>query len=78
MLKTLQKAVLPRQRLSDQIRDELKRMILRGDLKRGIKLPTEEQLAVQLKVSKVSVRADKSREKKGDRHEYPPERCNPN
>ncbi|HYQ60443.1 MAG TPA: FCD domain-containing protein [Desulfatiglandales bacterium] len=56
MLKTLQKVVIPRQRLSDQIRDELKRMILRGDLKRGVKLPTEEQLAAQLKVSKVSVR----------------------
>jgi GntR family transcriptional repressor for pyruvate dehydrogenase complex len=56
MLKSLQKAVLPRPRLSDQIRDELKRMILRGSLKRGVKLPTEEQLAAQLKVSKVSVR----------------------
>ena len=56
MLKSLEKAILPRQRLSDQIRDELKRMILRGDLKRGVKLPTEEQLAGQLKVSKVSVR----------------------
>jgi GntR family transcriptional regulator, transcriptional repressor for pyruvate dehydrogenase complex len=31
-------------------------LILRGDLKRGVKLPTEEQLAAQLKVSKVSVR----------------------
>jgi len=56
MLKSLPKAVLPRPRLSDQIRDELKRMILHGDLKRGVKLPTEEQLAAQLKVSKVSVR----------------------
>jgi GntR family transcriptional repressor for pyruvate dehydrogenase complex len=56
MLKNLQKAVLPRPRLSDQIRDEIKGMILRGDLKRGVKLPTEEQLAAQLKVSKVSVR----------------------
>lgn len=45
-----------RLRLSDQIRDDLKRMILNGDLKRGAKLPNEEQLAVQLKVSKVSVR----------------------
>jgi len=56
MLRSLQKAVLPRPRLSDQIRDEIKRMILRCDLKRGVKLPTEERLAAQLKVSKVSVR----------------------
>jgi len=56
MLKSLAKALIPRQRLSDQIRDELKRMILCGDLKRGVKLPTEEKLAGQLKVSKVSVR----------------------
>jgi GntR family transcriptional repressor for pyruvate dehydrogenase complex len=56
MLRSLQKTVLPRPRLSDQIRDEIKRMILRCDLKRGVKLPTEEQLAAQLKVSKVSVR----------------------
>ena len=56
MLKHLAKVVVPRQRLSDQIRDEIKRMILHGDLKRGVKLPTEEQLAAQLKVSKVSVR----------------------
>jgi GntR family transcriptional repressor for pyruvate dehydrogenase complex len=56
MFKRLAKVVVPRQRLADQIRDELKRMIQRGELKRGIKLPTEEQLAAQLKVSKVSVR----------------------
>ena len=56
MLKGLAKTLVPRPRLSDQIRDELKRMILRRDLKRGAKLPTEEQLAAQLKVSKVSVR----------------------
>ncbi len=56
MLKHLAKVVVPRQRLSDQIRDEFKRMILSGGLKRGTKLPTEEQLAAQLKVSKVSVR----------------------
>jgi GntR family transcriptional repressor for pyruvate dehydrogenase complex len=56
MLKNLEKIIVPRPRLSDQIRDELKRKILHGDLKRGVKLPTEEQLAGQLKVSKVSVR----------------------
>jgi GntR family transcriptional repressor for pyruvate dehydrogenase complex len=56
MLKNLEKIVVPRMRISDQIRDELKRMILEGELKRGVKLPTEEHLAGQLKVSKVSVR----------------------
>jgi len=56
MLKNLKTVVIPRPRISDQIGDELKRLILRGDLKRGVKLPTEEQLAGQLKVSKVSVR----------------------
>jgi GntR family transcriptional repressor for pyruvate dehydrogenase complex len=56
MLKNLEKAIPRQARLSDQIRDELKRMILEGELKRGVKLPTEEQLAGQLKVSKVSVR----------------------
>src|SRR4030042_804072 len=56
MLKNLEK-MFPRQaRISDQIRDELKRRILEGELRRGVKLPTEEQLAGQLKVSKVSVR----------------------
>jgi GntR family transcriptional repressor for pyruvate dehydrogenase complex len=56
MLKNLPHVTASRQRLSDRIGDELKRMILHGDLKRGVKLPTEEQLAAQLKVSKVSVR----------------------
>ena len=56
MLKSLKTVVIPRPRISDQIGDELKGLILRGDLKRGVKLPTEEQLAAQLKVSKVSVR----------------------
>jgi GntR family transcriptional regulator, transcriptional repressor for pyruvate dehydrogenase complex len=56
MFKNLEKVVVPRPRLSDQIRDEIKRMILHGELKRGAKLPTEEQLAGQIKVSKVSVR----------------------
>lgn len=56
MLKSLEKVIVPRPRISDQIRDELKRMILYGELKRGVKLPTEEHLAGQLKVSKVSVR----------------------
>lgn len=56
MLKNLKTVVVPRPRISDQIGDELKRLILRGELKRGVKLPTEEQLAGQLKVSKVSIR----------------------
>jgi GntR family transcriptional repressor for pyruvate dehydrogenase complex len=56
MLKNLEKIVAPRSRISDQIRDELKRMILHGELKRGVKLPTEEHLAGQLKVSKVTLR----------------------
>ena len=56
MLKSLGKKIPRQARLSDQIGDELKGMILRGELKRGVKLPTEEQLAGHLKVSKVSVR----------------------
>ncbi len=56
MLKNLDKMIPRQARISDQIRDELKRMILHGELKRGVKLPTEEQLAKQLKISKVSVR----------------------
>ena len=56
MLKSLKTVVIPRPRISDQIGDELKGLILRRVLKRGVKLPTEEQLAAQLKVSKVSVR----------------------
>jgi len=56
MLKNLEKMIPRQARISDQIRDELKRMILEGELKRGVKLPTEEQLAGQIKVSKVTVR----------------------
>jgi GntR family transcriptional repressor for pyruvate dehydrogenase complex len=56
MLKNLEKMIPRQARISDQIRDELKRMILEGELKRGVKLPTEEQLAGQLTVSKVTLR----------------------
>jgi GntR family transcriptional regulator, transcriptional repressor for pyruvate dehydrogenase complex len=56
MLKKLGKNFPPHTRLSDRIGNELKRMILDGELKRGVKLPTEEQIAGQLKVSKVTVR----------------------
>lgn len=56
MLKKLQSNVPRQARLSDRIGNELKRMILDGELKRGVKLPTEERIAGQLKVSKVTIR----------------------
>jgi len=56
MLKKLSKNIPRQARLSDRIGNELKRMILDGELKRGVKLPTEERIAGELKVSKVTVR----------------------
>lgn len=43
-------------RLSDQVKHVLKRSFLQGELKQGDKLPREDQIATQLKVSKVTVR----------------------
>jgi DNA-binding FadR family transcriptional regulator len=56
MLKDLETFILRGTRISDQIRDVLKRMILEGELKPGVKLPPEEQIAGQIKVSKVTLR----------------------
>ena len=57
MLKSLEKVTLSRVlRISDQLTDELKRMILYGELKPGVKLPSEAHIAEQLHVSKVTVR----------------------
>jgi DNA-binding FadR family transcriptional regulator len=43
-------------RISDQIADYLKQAILSGNLKPGDKLPPETEIAVQFKVSKMSIR----------------------
>jgi GntR family transcriptional repressor for pyruvate dehydrogenase complex len=45
-----------RTRISDQVKEILKRSIFEGEVKPGDKIPTEEKLAQQLKVSKVTVR----------------------
>ncbi len=55
-MKSLEKQVIRKERVSDQLRDILKRMILDGEVSRGVKLPTEEQFARQFQVSKVTVR----------------------
>ena len=47
---------LSHNRVSDQIKDNLKSAILRGEFKPGDKLPREDQIAASFKVSKVSVR----------------------
>lgn len=46
-----------RQRLSDRVAQELLRLIARGELAPGDRLPGERQLAELMKVSRVSVRA---------------------
>ena len=56
MMKSLEKVTLSRLRISDQLTDALKSMILDGELKPGAKLPSEAQIAEQLHVSKVTVR----------------------
>jgi len=48
--------VLNRKRVTDQIKDALKRAILKGEFNPGDKFPPEDQIAAQFKVSKVSVR----------------------
>lgn len=52
----LSDVVLNRTRVTDQITDILKQAILSGEFKSGDKFPREDQIAVQFKVSKVSVR----------------------
>lgn len=47
---------LSHNRVSDRIKDNLKKTILRGEFKPGDKLPREDQIAESFKVSKVSVR----------------------
>jgi len=46
-----------RQKLSDQVAQELLRLIAKGELAPGDRLPGERQLAALMKVSRVSVRA---------------------
>jgi len=45
-----------KQRISDQIADYFKQIILKGELKPGDKLPSETAIAAQFKVSKMSIR----------------------
>jgi GntR family transcriptional regulator, transcriptional repressor for pyruvate dehydrogenase complex len=52
----LSEVVLSRGRISDQIKNAIKRAILDGEFKPGDKLPREDEIAVTFKVSKVSVR----------------------
>jgi len=52
----LQDVGLRQNRLSDQIKDILKKLIIDGELKPGDKLPPEDQIAEQFKVSKVTAR----------------------
>ena len=56
MTKTLQNAVIRKERISDQIKSILKQSILDGDFKPGEKFPPEAKIAERLKVSKVSAR----------------------
>jgi DNA-binding FadR family transcriptional regulator len=55
-MKNLEKVNLSRVRISDQIKNVLKGMILDRELEPGAKLPPEAQIAKQLHVSKVTVR----------------------
>ena len=52
----LSEVVLSRGRISDQIKTAIKQAILDGEFKPGSKLPREDEIAVNFKVSKVSVR----------------------
>ncbi|MCP4023670.1 MAG: FadR family transcriptional regulator [Desulfobacteraceae bacterium] len=47
---------IKKDRVSDKIIAVLEKAVLKGDLKQGDKLPTEEKIAAQFKVSKVAVR----------------------
>lgn len=52
----LQDFSFARTRISDQVKEALKRAILNGKLGLGDKIPPEAELALQLKVSKVTIR----------------------
>jgi GntR family transcriptional regulator, transcriptional repressor for pyruvate dehydrogenase complex len=52
----LEKLTFNRARVSDQIMEVIKQAFLRGDFKPGDKLPREDEIAAQFKVSKVTVR----------------------
>lgn len=49
-------ASIQKDRISDQIITVIEQAVLEGSLKQGTKLPTEEKIAAQFKVSKVAVR----------------------
>ncbi|MCP4718833.1 MAG: FadR family transcriptional regulator [Desulfobacteraceae bacterium] len=51
-----EKMTIKKSRISDKIIEVLEHAVLDGSLKQGEKLPTEEKLAAQFKVSKVAVR----------------------
>ena len=52
----LKKVPLRQDRLSDQVKHHLKAAILKGEFAQGDKLPTEEQIAANFQVSKVTAR----------------------
>ncbi len=56
MLSTFEDVNFQRTRVSDQITNVLKQAILDGKLMPGDKLPPEEKIAMQFKVSKVTMR----------------------
>lgn len=60
MSSTFEDVNFQRARVSDQITNVLKKAILDGELKPGDKLPPEEKIAMQFKVSKVAMRGDPS------------------
>lgn len=47
---------IKRKRLADSVIDEIRRMMMNGDLKKGDKLPNQSQFAAQLGVSRPSLR----------------------
>jgi DNA-binding FadR family transcriptional regulator len=47
---------IERVRISDQVKKVMKQALMEGKLKRGDKIPTEEKMAQQFKVSKVTIR----------------------
>ena len=49
-------ARIVKKKLSDSVLEELGRMVEAGELKRGDKLPPQDQLAAQLGVSRPSLR----------------------
>ncbi|MEQ1811299.1 MAG: GntR family transcriptional regulator [Terricaulis sp.] len=56
MTTTETRAPIARNRIADQIFDDLKRQIIGGELQRGAKLPTEKDLAEHYRVSAPTVR----------------------